>query len=187
MTSLDLAFAAFGVIAAAAGLLAVTTLRVIHAALWLIVSLGALAGTFLVMGAEFVALVQILIYVGAIVVLVLFALMLTRSPVGPQEEVSATSRRRLVATAVAVASAALLLAVLVPVAQVLPDRAVTSTEVMAQDLFGVWVWPFELLSLLLLTALVAAFAVSRLGSEGVCDPCDDMERGLEEIGEGASP
>lgn len=165
MSSLDLAFAAFGVLAAASGLLAVTTTRVIHAALWLIVSLGSLAGTFLVMGAEFVALVQILIYVGAIVVLVLFALMLTRSPVGPQREVSVGSRRRLVAAAVGAASAALLLAVLVPVARVLPERTVTSTEVMAQDLFGIWVWPFELLSLLLLSALVAAFAVSRLGTE----------------------
>ena len=66
---------------------------------------------------------------------------------------------------VGAASAALLLAVLVPVARVLPERTVTSTEVMAQDLFGIWVWPFELLSLLLLSALVAAFAVSRLGTE----------------------
>ncbi|NLJ54315.1 MAG: NADH-quinone oxidoreductase subunit J [Intrasporangiaceae bacterium] len=165
MSTLDLAFAALGVIAAAAGLLAVTTTRVIHAALWLIVSLGALAGTFLVMGAEFVALVQILIYVGAIVVLVLFALMLTRSPVGPQREVSAGPRRRLLAAAVGSASTVLLLVVLVPVARVLPERTVTRTEVMAQDLFGIWVWPFELLSLLLLTALVAAFAVSRMSTD----------------------
>lgn len=165
MSTLDLVFGAFGFIAVVAGLLAVTTTRVIHAALWLVVSLGALAGTFLVMGAEFIALVQVLIYVGAIVVLVLFALMLTRSPVGPQREVSASRRRRALAALVGGASAALLLAVLVPVATVLPERAVTSTEVMARDLFGIWVWPFELISLLLLTALVAAFAVSRMGSE----------------------
>ena len=165
MTTLDLVFAAFGVIAVASGLLAVSTTRVIHAALWLIVSLGALAGTFLVMGAEFIALVQVLIYVGAIVVLVLFALMLTRSPVGPQREVSVGRRRQVLAAVVGAATAALLLLVLVPVARVLPERTVSSTEVMATDLFGIWVWPFELLSLLLLTALVGAFAVSRMTAE----------------------
>ena len=68
MSTLDLVFGAFGLIAVVAGLLAVTTTRVIHAALWLVVSLGALAGTFLVMGAEFIALVQVLIYVGACVI-----------------------------------------------------------------------------------------------------------------------
>ena len=162
MTSLDLLFAAFGLVAVLAGLLAVTTTRVVHAALWLVVALGSLAGCFLVLGAELIALVQVLIYVGAIVVLVLFALMLTRSPVGPQREVSVGPPRRVLAAAVGAAAAGLLLAVLVPVASVLPDRAVTSTETMARDLFGIWVWPFELLSLLLLTALVAAFAVSRM-------------------------
>ena len=165
MSTLDLVFGAFGLLSVAAALLAVTTTRVIHAALWLIVALGGLAGTFLVMGAEFIALVQILIYVGAIVVLVLFALMLTASPVGRQREVSVGPRRRLLATLVGGAVTALLLAVLVPVARVLPDRALTDTEVMARDLFGIWVWPFELLSLLLLSALVAAFAVSRLGTD----------------------
>ncbi|MFN2320688.1 MAG: NADH-quinone oxidoreductase subunit J [Dermatophilaceae bacterium] len=163
MTTLDLLFAGFGFVAVLAGLLAVTTSRVIHAALWLVVALGALAGCFLVLGAEFIALVQVLIYVGAIVVLVLFALMLTRSPVGPQDEASVGSRRKVLAAAVGAGAAALLLAVLVPVATVLPERTVTSTEVMARDLFGIWVWPFELLSLLLLSALIAAFAVSRMG------------------------
>jgi NADH-quinone oxidoreductase subunit J len=162
VTTLDLVFAAFGLVAVLAGLLAVTTTRVIHAALWLVVSLGALAGCFLVLGAELIALVQVLIYVGAIVVLVLFALMLTRSPVGSQRDVSVEPRRRVLAAGVGAAAGALLLAVLVPVAAVLPERTVTSTEVMARDLFGIWVWPFELLSLLLLTALVGAFAVSRL-------------------------
>ena len=119
MTTLDLLFAGFGLVAVLAGLLAVTTSRVIHAALWLVVALGALAGCFLVLGAEFIALVQVLIYVGAIVVLL-------------------------------------------PVATVLSERTATATDVMARDLFGIWVWPFELLSLLLLAALVAAFAVSRM-------------------------
>ena len=73
MTTLDVLFAAFGLVAVLAGLLAVTTTRVVHAAMWLVVALGSLAGCFLVLGAELIALVQVLIYVGAIVVLVLVA------------------------------------------------------------------------------------------------------------------
>lgn len=169
MSALDLAFAAFGLLALFSGLLAVTTTRVVHAALWLVVALGALAGCFLVMGAEFIALVQVLIYVGAIVVLVLFALMLTRSPIGPQHEVSVGPRRRLLAGLVGAGAAVLLLGVLIPVVSVLPERTVTSTEVMARDLFGIWVWPFELISLLLLSALVAAFAVSRMDAAPVVE------------------
>src|SRR5690606_32935186 len=116
------------------------------------------------------ALVQVLIYVGAIVVLVLFALMLTRSPVGTQREVSVGPRRRVLAALAGAAAAALLLTVLVPVARVLPERTVTTTETMARDLFGMWVWPFELLSLLLLASLVAAFAVSRMDGTGETRP-----------------
>ena len=84
VTTLDIAFAAIGLVAAASALLAVTTRHVVHAALWLVVCLGAVAGCYLVLGAELVALVQLLVYVGAVVVLVLFALMLTRAPIGPQ-------------------------------------------------------------------------------------------------------
>ena len=67
-----------------------TTRHVVHSALWLVVCLGTLAGCYLVLGAEFVALVQLLVYVGAVVVLVLFALMLTRAPIGRN---SACARR----------------------------------------------------------------------------------------------
>ena len=63
-----------------------TTRHVVHAALWLVVALVGVAGSLLVLGAELVALVLVLVYVGAVVVLVLFALMLTRAPIGPDLE-----------------------------------------------------------------------------------------------------
>nr|WP_309617533.1 NADH-quinone oxidoreductase subunit J [Salinibacterium sp.] len=56
-------------------MLAVVSRQVVHAALWLVAALGALAGCYLVLGAEVVALVQVLVYVGAIVVLVLFVVL----------------------------------------------------------------------------------------------------------------
>ena len=67
-------------------LLAVTTRHVVHAALWLVVTPRGGRRCYLVLGAELVALVQVLVYVGAVVVLVLFALMLTRAPIGPDRE-----------------------------------------------------------------------------------------------------
>ena len=62
MTSLDLAFAACGLLAVVAGLLAVTTRQVVHAALWLVVALLGVAGCLLVLGHELVALVLVLVY-----------------------------------------------------------------------------------------------------------------------------
>ncbi|TPG14732.1 NADH-quinone oxidoreductase subunit J family protein [Pedococcus bigeumensis] len=162
MTALDVAFAAVGLITAASGLLAVTTRHVVHAALWLVVCLGAVAGCYLVLGAEFVALVQLLVYVGAIVVLVLFALMLTRAPIGPNSEISTSRLHRVLAGVLGAGVTALLAAALVPIAGPAVERHDTSTTQVAEQLFGTWVWPFEILSLLLLVALIAAMAVSRM-------------------------
>ncbi|KRE58683.1 NADH-quinone oxidoreductase subunit J [Phycicoccus sp. Soil748] len=163
MTGLDLAFAAVGVVAAASGLLAVTTRHVVHAALWLVVCLGSVAGCYLVLGAELVALVQVLVYVGAVVVLVLFALMLTRAPIGPRAEISTSRLHRALAAVLGAGVTVLLASVLLPLAHPV-DRHETDTTVLSRELFGTWVWPFEVLSLLLLAALVAALAVSRVGA-----------------------
>jgi NADH-quinone oxidoreductase subunit J len=165
VTALDTAFAASGLVAVIGGLLAVTTRHVVHAALWLVVALVGVAGSLLVLGAELVALVLVLVYVGAVVVLVLFALMLTRAPIGPDLEHRAGGWRTLAAAGLGAAVAVLLGSVLAPLGGAAVERTdVTSTQVAGQ-LFGTWVWPFELLSLLLLVALVAALAVSRIPRE----------------------
>ncbi len=169
MTSRDVLFCAVGLITAAGAVLAVTSRRVLHAALWLVVALAGLAGCYLVLGAELVALVQLLVYVGAVVVLVLFALMLTRAGAAP---VDASRGHRVLAALVAAGVAALLGGTLVtaygwsgmPLAADSGGAAPDSTDV-ATAIFGSWVWPFELLSLLLLAALVAAVAVATRGRE----------------------
>jgi NADH-quinone oxidoreductase subunit J len=165
VTTRDIVFAAVGAITALSGLLAVTTKHVVHSALWLLVSLGALAGCYLVLGQELVGLVQLLVYVGAIVVLVLFALMLTRAPIGPHRHIDTPVWQRLVGGLLGAATTALLAAVLLPLfsgAAVNLDTRPSATPQIAQAIFGTWVWPFELLSVLLVVALVGAFAVSRL-------------------------
>lgn len=161
MTSLDLAFAACGALAVVAGLLAVTTRHVVHAALWLVVALLGVAGCLLVLGHELVALVLVLVYVGAIVVLVLFALMLTRAPIGPDLAHDVPWWRRVLAGLAGAATTGLLLVALLPLAGDAVERREVANAAVATELFGTWVWPFEALSVLLLAALVAALAVSR--------------------------
>src|SRR5262249_52651273 len=78
----------FGVIAAAMAISAigvVSTKNVVHAALFLVVVLGGGAAQFLLLGQEFVAWVQVLVYIGAVIVLFLFGIMLTRAPMHPEE------------------------------------------------------------------------------------------------------
>lgn len=163
MTGLDIAFAACGLLAVVAGLLAVTTRQVVHAALWLVVALMGVAGCLLVLGHELVALVLVLVYVGAIVVLVLFALMLTRAPIGPDLVHAVPVWRQVAAGLAGAATAGLLLAALLPLAGAAVKRREISNQAVATELFGTWVWPFEALSVLLLAALIAALAVARPG------------------------
>jgi NADH-quinone oxidoreductase subunit J len=169
VTTRDVLFAVLGLLTAASAVLSVTSRQVVHAALWLVTALGALAGCYLVLGAEVVALVQVLVYVGAVVVLVLFALMLTRAPIGRAPDVDNPVLARVAAGVVSVAGAGLLAVLLVSVVGTSavdvgasgPEQARSAAQPLARSLFGSWVLPFELLSLLLLAALVAALVLSR--------------------------
>ncbi|OKJ01801.1 NADH dehydrogenase [Streptomyces sp. CB01249] len=161
----EIAFVLVGIATLGAALVTVTTRQLVHAALWLIVALGGLAVEYLLLTAEFIAWVQVLIYVGSVVVLLLFGLMLTRAPIGRSPD--ADSENRLPALAVAVASAGALVWVVVDAFRTtwieLDRPAQGSTEVTGAFLFRNWVLPFEALSVLLLAALVGAIVLSRKG------------------------
>src|ERR1700736_4994931 len=86
---------AFGILAAAMALAAlrmVTTKNLVHAALYLTVVLAGAAGIYILLAAEFVAVTQVLIYIGAIVVLMLFGLFLTRAPLGDAQDLDNNQR-----------------------------------------------------------------------------------------------
>ena len=154
-------FSVAGLAAIAAGVLVVTSRRIVHAALWLVVALGAVAGCFGALHAEFVALVQILVYVGAIVVLVLFALMLTKAPTNPLPEL--TTRRSPFAAVVA-GVLALMLGSGVVLAfgnEKIRPVAAGSAHDIGTSVFQAWVVPFEVLSVLLLAALIGAIVLSQ--------------------------
>ncbi|WP_149259662.1 NADH-quinone oxidoreductase subunit J [Actinomadura sp. K4S16] len=162
MSGQEIVFALLGVVAVGSAVLVVTTRQLVHAALWLVVSFGALAGGYLVLTAEFVAWVQVLIYVGAIVVLLLFGIMLTRAPIG--ESADLDSGNRWAALAVAAGTAAVLVAVMVMGFgdARMPLRAGGgSADELGGAVFRTWVLPFEVLSVLLLASLVGAIVLSR--------------------------
>jgi NADH-quinone oxidoreductase subunit J len=162
-TGTDLIFTAFSAVALGSALLVVSSRHLVHSALWLIVTLGAVAGCYLVMGAEFVAWMQVLIYVGAVVVLLVFALMLTRAPMGRSPDLT-TGNRWL---ALAVAGTVLVALVVMFVdgfrtaVIAAPGQSATTTATIGEVLFRYWILPFEALSVLLLAALVGAIVISR--------------------------
>lgn len=163
MSAVEVIFVLLSLVALGSALLVVTTSNLVHAALWLVVTLGAVAGLYLVLAAEFVAWVQVLIYVGAVVVLLLFALMLTRAPTGHTDDL--TFRRALPAAVVAGLVAVLLAVTVVAgfseVRIDLDQAIVGSAETTGRTVFTLWVLPFEVLSVLLLAALVGAIALSK--------------------------
>ncbi|MER6915479.1 NADH-quinone oxidoreductase subunit J [Streptomyces sp. NPDC000594] len=166
-TGVEITFLLVGLVALGAAVMTVTTRHLVHAALWLVVALGGLAVEYLLLTAEFIAWVQVLIYVGSVVVLLLFGLMLTRAPIGPSAD--ADSGNRPVALAVALTAAAALVWVVVDAFRTtwidLEGPVQGSTEVTGATLFRHWVLPFEALSVLLLAALVGAIVLSRKNPE----------------------
>jgi NADH-quinone oxidoreductase subunit J len=165
-TGVEIAFVLVGIATLGAALVTVTTKQLVHAALWLVVALGGLAVEYLLLTAEFIAWVQVLIYVGSVVVLLLFGLMLTRAPIGRSPD--ADSGNRWAALVVAVAAAATLVWVVVDAFRAtwinLDGASQGSTKVTGEILFSHWVLPFEALSVLLLAALVGAIVLSRRSS-----------------------
>ena len=180
MTAHEVVFLLLGVVTVGSGVLVVTTRQLVHAALWLVVSFGALAAAYLVLTAEFVAWVQVLIYVGAVVVLLLFGIMLTRAPIGRSDVLD--SGNRWVALAVAVATAGVLVTVLVrgfkDETMSLTAGGGSATE-MGASVFRNWVLPFEVLSILLLAALVGAIVLSRTDIGSSEERTDRAERRAE--------
>ncbi|MFE7316974.1 NADH-quinone oxidoreductase subunit J [Streptomyces sp. NPDC057555] len=172
-TGVEIAFVLVGIAALGAALMTVTSRQLVHAALWLVVALGGIAVEYLLLTAEFLAWVQVLIYVGSVVVLLLFGLMLTKAPIGPSPD--ADSGNRWAALTVAGASAAALVWVVVDAFRTtwidLDGAAQGSAEASGRSLFRYWVLPFEALSVLLLAALVGAIVLSRRGgaAEGAAD------------------
>jgi len=173
---MDLVTIIFWIVAAilvGAALLVVTQRNIVHSALALVVVFAMAAGIYLLLNAEFIAIVQILIYAGAVTILVLFALMLTRT-----SNIQTTSNPNNKQWWLAVVVCALLGAVIVYAAGVSPHAVAFEGNGSGQLPAGIsnvvrigqllyspttysYVLPFEIASLVLLVAIVGAIVIGR--------------------------
>jgi NADH-quinone oxidoreductase subunit J len=162
VTGQEVAFLIIAVLGGIGGLLVVTSRNIVHAALYLVVALASVAAIYLLLAAPFIAFVQVIIYVGAIVVLILFGIMLTRAPVG-RRVLDNSVRARIGALVVGGGFFAMLTFFLVRAfgGERIVNRAATTTAALGSSLFRNFVLPFEAVSLLLLAALVGAIVLAR--------------------------
>jgi NADH-quinone oxidoreductase subunit J len=164
VTAQEYAFVVVALIGGLAAVAVVTARNVVHAALYLVVALASVGITFLLVGAEFVGWTQILIYVGAIVILFLFGLMLTKAPIG-RDTLDHQNQNRIVGGIVALLMflglGSLTLRVW-PIGTTPASAPVDgSTAAIGTSLFHDYVLPFEVVSFLLLAALIGAIVLAR--------------------------
>ncbi len=163
MTAQEYAFLVLAMVGSVSAVAVVTARNVVHAALYLVVTLLCVGATYLVLGAEFVGWVQILIYVGAIVILFLFGLMLTKAPIGRD---TLDNQQRWIGAIVGAGVFAGLV-FLIQQAWPLQDASKSygsfsgSTAVVGDAIFRSYILPFEAISFLLLAALIGAIVLAR--------------------------
>ncbi|MBW3589540.1 MAG: NADH-quinone oxidoreductase subunit J [Actinobacteria bacterium] len=153
-------FVVIGVLMAIAAVRLVTTKNVVHGALYLLMVLAGAAAIFILLLAEFVGWVQVLLYIGAVVVLLLFGLMLTRAPIG---RTALDNQSRALAALVAGAIFAMTSMVLVRAfdGQMIDFSQTLTVRTLGGVLFTKYVLPFEVVSVLLLAALVGAVVLAK--------------------------
>jgi NADH-quinone oxidoreductase subunit J len=167
LSAQEVVFVVIGGIGGIAAIRLVTSRNVVHAALYLVVTLAMVGGTYLLVAAEFLAWAQVLIYVGAIIVLVLFSLMLTKAPIGRE---ALDNQQRGIAALVAAG-------VLTGLVFLIQDRfngqrvhlQPVRTAQLGVSIFRDFVMPFEVVSVLLLAALIGAVVIARK-DEGPGEP-----------------
>ncbi len=179
MGSEAIAFYLFGAVAIAASLLVIAQRNPIYSVLLLIASFGALSGLYVLLDAPFVAVIQIIVYAGAIMVLFLFVVMLLNAP---HEETEFDERvHPLLRPGPMRVGAFLALVLGVELSWALgrggdtgafPGGSVTSVAVIGKALFTDYAFPFEVTSILILVAMVGAVVLAKRDS-----PRDRRDRG----------
>jgi NADH:ubiquinone oxidoreductase subunit 6 (subunit J) len=156
-----LAFWGLAVILVGSALAVVLTKNLFHAVLWLAFALTGMAGIFLLLDAEFLAAVQLLLYAGGVITIVVFAIVVTERLIG--ERLSQTSRH--IAGGAIVTGALLWLIVraigLRPLAMTRPQMSGDLTRMIGESVLTKFVLPFELLGVLMLAAMLGAMYFAR--------------------------
>ncbi|MEY4166071.1 MAG: NADH-quinone oxidoreductase subunit [Actinomycetota bacterium] len=159
----NIGFGIIAVIMVVGALRVVTTSNIVHAALWLVTVLAGAAAQYVLLAAEFVAVTQVLVYIGAVMVLFLFGTMLTRARIGAEKDVN--NKNWFMGVPIAV----LLLATMVLALndgfgdEKLPadPEALVNTQMISDQIFGPYLLPFWALSFVLLAAVIGAIVLAR--------------------------
>jgi NADH-quinone oxidoreductase subunit J len=168
MTLTHIIFIVFAAITLLSGLFCVTTRNMFHAALYLVISLFGVAAMFAMLEASFLAAAQLIVYVGAVAILIIFAVMLTRGGAGSQPAQRQFNSQAGLAAVVTVVTLFILLRV-VPFFDYPVQNAVVPVDILTQlghALVGDFVLPFEVASVLLLAALIGAIYIARERRKG---------------------
>ena len=154
---------AFGIIALTMMVAAynvVTTTNVVRAALSLVIVLAGVAGMYILLASEFTAVVQVLVYIGAVVVLFLFGIMLTRARIGHESDLDHDNK-----VPAFIVSGALFVMLIALLRDAFGRQHIRVAEPFTTDqigtaLFSTYLVPFEIASVLLLAALVGAIVLA---------------------------
>jgi len=160
---MELIFWILSAITVLGAILAITLRNLIHCVLSLILFFLGIAGHYFLLRADFIAAVQILIYIGAVAVLMLFAIMLTRHVTGDEGPREVLGGKWWAGMGTAVIIAGLLWAIIRKdsLAQTLPaGTAATSVAEIGKALVANWVVPFEAMAVLLTAALIGAVVIA---------------------------
>ena len=159
----DVAFWVIAIVMIGAAYSVVSSANVVRAALSLVVVLAGVAAQYILLAAEFTAVVQVLVYIGAVVVLFLFGIMLTRARIGHESDLDNAVSGKWAAGIVSVAVFALLVLLL---RDTFDDARIdvaapSTTQEVGDAIFSTYLVPFEVASVLLLAALVGAIVLAR--------------------------
>ncbi|MCP3934897.1 MAG: NADH-quinone oxidoreductase subunit J [Actinomycetia bacterium] len=162
MIAQNIAFGIIATVTAVSAVLMVTTRNVVHAALYLVAVLASLGALYVLLTAEFVATTQFLVYIGAVMVLFLFGVMLTRAPGGETQSLTATSWPVAFGVA-AILAGALTWALLDQFGsdELSENPVVFRTADVGDEIFSTYLIAFEAASVLLLAALIGAIVLAR--------------------------
>jgi len=157
----DLAFYILAVLIVGSALMVVTLRNIFHCALFLVLCLFSVAGIYILLEAEFIAAVQVLIYVGAVTILMIFAVMLTHQLTG--KTIRQVNDQAVPAFLIVLSLLVLTLLALSKTAwEVASSSGVSpSATELGRALMTVYVLPFEVVSVVLLVALIGAIVISR--------------------------
>lgn len=156
-----LAFWTLAVMLVGSALAVVLSKNLFHSVLWLALALTGTAGVFLLLEAEFLAAVQLLLYAGGVITIVVFAIVVTERLVG--ERITQTNRRITAGAVTALALVALVVNAIgrQPLATARPPAGADLTRTLGESVLTRFVLPFELLGVLMLAAMLGALYFAR--------------------------